>query len=161
MANQKFWDTVRADNPDSADFVRPAGDFGGEKAEIGSKAEEWLKGKPEFVAEAARKALLEGDAVQVADVIAEMKRSSTATASSGRTKADAGKNTQKVVDEKIKKAAETASQPKSINDLPGKSVPSSDKDAVENADDITAAVRGIHKGNMDKYDELLDELLEA
>lgn len=163
LANQKFWSEVKGHEEAFTDYIKPAGNLGSE-AELGDVAKAWLEEQPVFIAEAAKKTLLEGNSSEVASVIAAIKSSKadkTETPPKPNSKeSGSDQSTEDIVKEKIENAKELLSQPNSMNNLPGEQVPPSNKDKLNNAEDLTSAARSIHKGNLEKFDELLDDLLE-
>jgi len=161
QANRSFWEAVGSENSDYAEFVKPEGSLL-EGISLTQKTTEWLESQPDFVQGSVKAALEEGNAVKVNEALAYIKKSLPSSEVVGEV-ATAGKKEDKdaALEDKIKNAKKLTNGVKSLNDIPGKTVPTSAEKELEDSDDLSADAERLSGGDPSKLNEMLDKILVA
>jgi hypothetical protein len=160
QTNRSFWGAVESDNSDYAEYVKPEGSLL-EGISLTKKTTEWLKSQPEFVQVSVKDALENGTATKVNEALSYIKKSLPTEPVADVAKESEGEDKNATLEDKIKNAAKLASGPKSLNDIPGKTVPTSAEKELEDSDDLSAAAERLSGGDPSKLKELLNNVLVA
>jgi len=159
QTNRSFWDAVGTENSDYSEFVKPEGSLL-EGISLTKKTTEWLESQPEFVQVSVKDAL-NGTATKVNEALSYIKKSLSTEPVADVAKEGKGEDKNATLEDKIKNAAKLASGPKSLTDIPGKTVPTSAEKELEDSDDLSAAAERLSGGDPKKLKELLSNVLVA
>jgi hypothetical protein len=160
QANRSFWDKVNSENPNYAEFVKSEGDLL-EGISLTDKTTDWLDSQPDFVRGSVKDALENGNAAKVNEALAYIKKSLPLKPIEGVVRVNKDEDKKATLEEKIKSAEKLASGPKSLNDIPGKTVPTSAEKELEDSDDLSADAERLSGGDPSKLNEMLDRILVA
>ncbi|MHC1623017.1 MAG: hypothetical protein ACXQTR_00305, partial [Candidatus Methanospirareceae archaeon] len=149
---------VGSENSDYAEFVKPEGSLL-EGISLTQKTTEWLESQPDFVQGSVKAALEEGNAVKVNEALAYIKKSLPRESTDRDTSVNKEEDKDATLESKIKNAEKLASGPKSLNDIPGKTVPTSAEKELEDSDDVYEAAERLSGGDPAKLLELMDKVL--